>query len=78
MDNFGEFLKTYFCGQTVLPDRSILLGQKLVESATFWEIFKHCELMFGLLSQTSCTAHCVKILQKMSHFAFIYPSCLPS
>ena len=37
-----------FCGQMVLPDRSILIGQKLVEnakSATFWVIFKHCEYL---------------------------------
>ena len=31
MVHFGEFLKT--CGQTVLPDTSILIGQKLVENA---------------------------------------------
>ena len=36
-------------GQTILPDRSLLIGQKLVENvkiensnATFWVIFKHC------------------------------------
>ena len=32
----------------VLQDRSILIGQKLVEnakSATFWLIFKHCEYL---------------------------------
>ena len=34
MVNFGEFLKTLnACGQTVLPDMSILIGQKLVENA---------------------------------------------
>ena len=34
MVHFGEFLKkTEACGQTVLPDRSILIGQKLMESA---------------------------------------------
>ena len=36
----GEFLKPEACGQTVLPDRSILIGQKLlekdkIENATF-------------------------------------------
>ena len=31
MVQFGEFLKT--CGQTVLPDRAVLIGQKLVENA---------------------------------------------
>ena len=30
---FGTFLKPESCGQTVLPDRSILKGQKLVENA---------------------------------------------
>ena len=34
MVQFGEFLKKReACGQTVLPDRSILIGQKLVENA---------------------------------------------
>ena len=35
---FGEFLKTKACGQTVLPDRSLLIGQKLVENT---KIEKH-------------------------------------
>ena len=26
--------KTEACGQTVLPDKSVLIGQKLVENAT--------------------------------------------
>ena len=30
---FGDFLKTEVCGQTVLADMSILMGQKLVENA---------------------------------------------
>jgi len=34
MFHFGEFLKkTEACGQTVLPDRSVLIGQKLAENA---------------------------------------------
>ena len=35
MVNFGEFFfkKTETCGQIVLPDRSVLIGQKLVENA---------------------------------------------
>ena len=48
--NLAIFLKTETCGQTVLPDGSILIRQKLVENAkieqffnaTFWVIFKHC------------------------------------
>ena len=43
MVNFGEFLKTWSlrsAGQTVLPDRSIWIRQKLVENATIeWDIF---------------------------------------
>ena len=46
----ASFWKPEGCGQTVLPDRSVLIGQKLVENAkieknsnaTFWVIFKHC------------------------------------
>ena len=49
----GPFLATFWnpkaCGQTVLPDRSILIGQKMMEyakiekksNATFWVILKH-------------------------------------
>ena len=47
--NFGDFLKTEVYGQTVLPDRSILKGQKLVENAKieiFWVIFKQCASIF--------------------------------
>ena len=30
--NLASFLKTEACGQTVLPDRSVLIGQILVEN----------------------------------------------
>ena len=33
MPKMVNFLKTEACGQTVLPDRSVLIGQKLVENA---------------------------------------------
>ena len=33
MVNFGDFLKTEAYGQTVLPDRSLLIGPKLMENA---------------------------------------------
>ena len=33
MSILASFWKTEACGQTVLPDRSVLLGQKLVENA---------------------------------------------
>ena len=32
MLHFGEFVKTLSFGQTVLPDMSILVGQKLLEN----------------------------------------------
>ena len=34
MVDFGEHLKTKAFGQTVLPDMSLLIGQKLVEMPT--------------------------------------------
>ena len=33
MVHFGEFLKAEVCSQTVLPDRLLLIGQKLTENA---------------------------------------------
>ena len=52
MVNLSCFRKPELCGQTVLPDRSVLIGQKLVENAkiknsnaTFWVILKQCELV---------------------------------
>ena len=52
--NFVSFWKPEVCGQTVLTDRSLLIGQKMVESAkiekfkysnaTFLVILKHCVL----------------------------------
>ena len=41
------FWKPEACGQTELPDRSVLIGQKFAENdknwnATFWVIFKQC------------------------------------
>ena len=41
MVHFGEFLKTF--GQTVLPDRSVLIGQKLVENAKIQNI--KCDIL---------------------------------
>ena len=40
---FGEFLKTEACGQTVLPDRSVLVGQKLVENAKIQKF--NCDIL---------------------------------
>ena len=41
---WANFCKPEACGQTVLPDRSILIGQKLVENAkiqTMWKLVVH-------------------------------------
>ena len=47
MVNLAIFWKPEVFGQTVLPDKSILTVQKLMENsnATFWVIFKHCEVV---------------------------------
>ena len=48
-----KFWKSEVCCQTALPDRSLLIGQKLAENAnikrlnaTFWVIFKQCVFRF--------------------------------
>ena len=40
MVHFGEFVKLEACGQTVLPDRSFFIGQKLMENAIIEKIFR--------------------------------------
>ena len=47
--------KSEACGQTVLPDRSVLIGQKLVEDAKI-EKFK-CDILGDF--QTLCSS-CIK------------------
>ena len=48
---FGEFVKTKACGQTVLPDRSILIEQKLVENAQIEKFI--CDILTDF--QTMCS-----------------------
>ena len=51
MVNLASFWQSKACGQTELPGRSVLIGQKLVENAkikkklnaTVWVLFKQCE-----------------------------------
>ena len=50
MVHFGEFLKTWSCGQTELPDRSVLKGKKLVGNAKIKK-FK-CDILSNF--QTMC------------------------
>ena len=47
--HFGEFLKPEACGQTVLPDRSVLIGHKLVENAQITK-FK-CDILSDFKTQ---------------------------
>ena len=49
MSMLASFWNPEACGQTMLPDRILWIGQKLVEmpkcqnsNATFWVIFMHC------------------------------------
>ena len=44
----ASFWKPEACGQTVLPDRSVLIGQKLVENAKI----KKCDILSNF--QTLC------------------------
>ena len=59
----ASFWKPEACGQTVLPDRSILTGQKLVkmsklEQETFWVIFKQREnILVVILSLSMFIMH---------------------
>ena len=48
----ASFWKPEACGQTVLPDRSVLIGQKLVENAKI-EKFK-CDILGDFQTLWSC------------------------
>ena len=52
MLNLASFLKREPCGQTVLQDRSILKGQKLVENAKIkkikWDILGDFQTMCAI------------------------------
>ena len=51
MLNLASFWKPKACGQTVLPDRSVLIGQKLVENAKMPK-FK-CDLLINFQTMWS-------------------------
>ena len=51
---FSEFWKPAVCGQTVLPDRSLLIGQKLGENA---KISKNSNATFWVILNTVASAH---------------------
>ena len=52
MVHFDEFLKLKACSQTVLPDMSILVGQKSVENAKI-EKFK-CDILSNFQPMCCC------------------------
>ena len=56
MLNLASFWKGEACGQTVLPDRSILVGQKLVENAKIekfkWDILGDFQTMWIQIDET--------------------------
>ena len=64
MVNLATFGKTEDCGQTVLPDRSILIGQKLVENA------KNEKLKWDILGTQKNN-----FVIKMRHFYVIFKHC---
>ena len=57
MDHFNKFFKPETGGQTVLPDRSILIGQKLVENAKIENL--KCDILGDF--QTLCKMQMGKI-----------------
>ena len=52
MVNLASFWKTETCGQTVLPERSVLIGQKLVETAKI-KIIK-CDILSNFQTMWCC------------------------
>ena len=60
----ASFWKPEACGQTVLPDRSLLIGQKLVENAKI-KTFK-CDILSNY--QTMWTCFVYKKIEKILYF----------
>ena len=54
MVNLAIFWKPEDCGQTVIPDRSVFIEQKLMENAKIenikWDILANFQTMWGPLS----------------------------
>ena len=70
MLNLASFWKPEACGQTVLPDMSILKGQKLVENAKIQKF--NCDILSNI--QTRWKSHLVyKTVMKsikVEHYLF--------
>ena len=60
----ASFWKPEACGQTVLPDRSILLGQKLLENAKIqkfkWDILEDFQTLWVVMSDD----HMCKVVKR--------------
>ena len=65
----ASFRKPEACGQTVLPDRTILIGQKLVENAEIQK-FK-CDILGDF--QTLCDG-CDRVMSRKSIPSLIHVS----
>ena len=68
MVNLASFWKPEACGQTVLPDMSILIWQKLVENAKIkkfkCDILSNFQTMCGLIFNQQVQ---IKALQMVNH-----------
>ena len=69
MLNWASFWKPEACGQTVLPDRSVLIGQNLVENANIQK-FK-CDILSNF--QTTLVISCN--LGEQKYGVLLYKKC---
>ena len=67
-----QFLQVFVCGQTVLPDRSVLVGQKLVENAKI----KNWNVTFWVIYQTMCRRRRDRKWEKYLSWASCLSSCV--
>ena len=72
MVQFGEFWKPKACGQTELPDRSVLIGQKLVGNAKIEKL--KCDIFddFQTLWMSLFGFGTMKFLELRSMIWFLY------
>ena len=58
MAHFASFRKPEACGQTVLPDRSIVIGQTLVENAKTEKLV--CDILGDFQTLCSVARHVIR------------------
>ena len=62
--HFASFWKTESLGQTVLPDRSFWIGQKLLENAKFkYDILGHFRTLCRVRQQVFILVSCTKLVR---------------